>query len=120
MTQAPEEPTLNLTVAYSFYPTYEEILDYGSVLEETNPPLENPYAVATEIMLSDDIEPRSIDECRCRTDWLNWKQTIKVKLDSLTKHTVFGPVAPTLPHVKLVGNKWAFVRTHNEKNEIVR
>ncbi|KAM1926069.1 hypothetical protein ACFX13_033282 [Malus domestica] len=29
------------------------------------------YAVVTEIMLSDDIEPRSIDECRHRTDWSN-------------------------------------------------
>ena len=86
------------TVAYSFYPTYEEILDYGSVLEETYPPLENrdilvyyaslddvwcrnemiindalAYSVATEIKLSDDNEPRSIDECRRRTDWSNWK-----------------------------------------------
>ena len=38
-TQTPEEPNMNLTVAYSFYPTHEKILDYGSVLEETNPPL---------------------------------------------------------------------------------
>ncbi|KAM1614644.1 hypothetical protein ACFX2K_023977 [Malus domestica] len=39
--QGPEEPTVNPTIAYSFYPTHEEILDYGSVLEETNPPPEN-------------------------------------------------------------------------------
>ena len=39
-TQAPVEP-VNPTVAYSFYQTHEEILDYGSVLEETNPPPEN-------------------------------------------------------------------------------
>ncbi|KAM1093339.1 hypothetical protein ACFX2B_008349 [Malus domestica] len=88
MAQAPEEPTVNPIVIYSFYPTHEEILDYKSVLEETNPPPENheisvyyaslddvlsrnemivddslAYAVATEIMLSDDIEPHSIDEC---------------------------------------------------------
>ena len=87
---------MNLTIAYSFYPTHEEILDYGSVLEETNPPPENreisiyyaslddvwrrnemivddalAFAVATEIMLSDDIEPRSVDECRRRADWSN-------------------------------------------------
>ena len=77
---------MNPTVLYSFYLTHEEILDYGSVLEETNPPTENyeisvhytrlddvwcrnemivddalAYAVATEIMLSNDIEPRSIN-----------------------------------------------------------
>ena len=33
MTQGPEEPTVNPIVAYSFYPTHEEILDYRSVLE---------------------------------------------------------------------------------------
>ena len=32
-TQDPEEPTMNPTIAYSFYPTHKEILDYGSVLE---------------------------------------------------------------------------------------
>ena len=31
--QGPEEPTVNLTIAYSFYPTHEEIIDYGSVLK---------------------------------------------------------------------------------------
>ena len=79
---------MNPTIAYSFYPTHEEILDYGNVLEETNPPPENreisvyyaslddvwrrnemivddalAFTVATEIMLSDDIEPHSVDEC---------------------------------------------------------
>ena len=87
---------MNPTVAYSFYPTHEEILDYGSVLKETNPPPENckilvyyaslddvwcrnemiiddalTYAVATEIILRDDIEPRSVDKCQHRTDWSN-------------------------------------------------
>ncbi|KAM2472176.1 hypothetical protein ACFX1W_047366 [Malus domestica] len=105
MAQGPEEPIVNPTIAYSFYPTHEEILDYGSVLEETNPPPENreisiyyaslddvwhrnemivDNAVATEIMLSDDIEPRSINECRRITDWSNWKHVIQVELNSLT------------------------------------
>ena len=78
------------------------------------------FAVATEIMLSDDIEPRSVDECRRRADWSNWKQAIQVELDSLAKRKVFGPVVPTPPHVKPVGYKWVFVRKRNEKNEIVR
>ncbi|KAM1225989.1 hypothetical protein ACFX2G_045625 [Malus domestica] len=143
--QGPEEPTVNPTITYSFYPTHKEILDYGSVLEETNPLPENreisvyyaslddvwrrnemivddalAFAVATEIMLSDDIEPRSIDKCRRRADWSNWKQAIQVELDSLAKRKVFGPVVPTPPHVKPVGYKWVFVRKRNEKNEIVR
>ena len=50
------------------------------------------YAVAIEIMLSDDIEPCSVNECRRRTDWSNWKQAIQVEFDSLEKHKVFGPI----------------------------
>ncbi|KAM1611331.1 hypothetical protein ACFX1Z_000119 [Malus domestica] len=40
-TEAPEEHTVNPTVAYTFYPTHEEILDYGNVLKEMNPPPKN-------------------------------------------------------------------------------
>ncbi|KAM1093721.1 hypothetical protein ACFX1Q_009540 [Malus domestica] len=90
------EPSLNPTTTYLYIPTYEVILDYGNVLDETNWPPENleisvnyavldevwnqnkmivddalAYTVVTDIMLSDDIEPRSVDECQHRTDWLN-------------------------------------------------
>ncbi|KAM2926381.1 hypothetical protein FF1_043752 [Malus domestica] len=70
-------------------------------------------------MLSDDIESRSVDECRRRTDWSNWKQAIQVELNSLAKHKVFGLVVLTPPHVKPVGYKLVFVQKLNEKNEIV-
>ena len=78
------------------------------------------FAVATEIISSDDIEPRSVDDCQRRVDWPKWKEAIQVELDSLAKRRVFGPVVPTPPHVKPVGFKWVFVRKRNEKNEIVR
>jgi hypothetical protein len=78
------------------------------------------FAVATEIINSDDIEPRSVDECQRRDNWQKWKEAIQVELDSLTKRKVFGPIVPTPPHVKPVGFKWVFVRKRNEKNEIVR
>ena len=86
------------------------------------------YSVSTDIMLSNDIEWHSVDECWCRIDWLNWKLAIQVELDSLTKRKVFGlrnarclgPVAPTPPYVKPMGYKWVFVRKRNEKNEIMR
>lgn len=53
------------------------------------------FAVATEIITSDDIEPHSVDECQRRDDWPKWKEAIQVELDSLTKRKVFGPVVPT-------------------------
>ncbi|KAM1467059.1 hypothetical protein ACFX2I_032204 [Malus domestica] len=77
------------------------------------------YTIATDIMLRDDIEPHSVDECRCRTDWSSWKQAIQVELDSFVKCKVFGPIAPTPPHVKPVGYKWVFMRKRNEKNAMV-
>ncbi|KAM2878877.1 hypothetical protein FF1_014434 [Malus domestica] len=82
------DPSLNPTIAYSFVPTYEVILDYGDVLDKTTRPPKNHeisihyavldevwnqnemivddvfvYTVATNIMLSDDVEPRFVDEC---------------------------------------------------------
>ena len=80
---------------------HKVILDYCDVLDEANWLPENreilvhyavldkvwnqnemiidgafAYTIATDIMLSDDIEPRSVDRCQRRTDWLNWKQAI--------------------------------------------
>ncbi|KAM1510718.1 hypothetical protein TB1_019085 [Malus domestica] len=137
--------SLNPTIAHSSVPRHEVILDYGDASDETCRPLENreilvhctvldevwnrnemivedafSYSVTTDIMLSDDIKPRSVDECRHRTDWSNWKQAIQVELDSLVKRKVFVPIVPTPPHVKPIGYKWVFLRKCNEKNEIVR
>ncbi|KAM2448764.1 hypothetical protein PS1_018929 [Malus domestica] len=117
--------SLNLTIAYSSIPMHAVILDYGDASDETCQPSENceisvhyavldevwnrnkmivddafAYTVASDIMLSDDIEPCFVDECRCRTDWSNWKQAIQVELNSFGKRKVFGPVALTPPHVK--------------------
>ncbi|KAM1152605.1 hypothetical protein EV2_036188 [Malus domestica] len=87
------DPSLNPIIAHSFVPTYEVILDYDYASDETCQPLENheisvyyavldevwnrnkmiinyafTYSVVTDIMLSDDIEPCSVDECPCKTD----------------------------------------------------
>ncbi|KAM2777831.1 hypothetical protein PS2_010124 [Malus domestica] len=52
--QAPKEPTVNPTVVYSLYPTHEEIINYGSVLEETNPPPEN-HEISIDYVSLDDV-----------------------------------------------------------------
>ena len=126
-------------------PMHEIILDYGDALDETCRPPENrkisihyvvldevwnrnemivddafAHLVVTDIMLSDDIEPRFVNEWRRRTDWSNWKQVIQVELDSLAKRKMFGPIVLTLPLVKPFGYKLVFVRKRNEKNEIMR
>ncbi|KAM1560839.1 hypothetical protein ACFX1Z_004045 [Malus domestica] len=108
------DPSLNLTIAYSSIPTHEVILDYGDALNKTCRPPENreilvhypvldkvwnrnemivddtfTYSVATDIMLSDDIEPYSVDKCRRRTDWSNWKQAIHVNMQLIDMVTAY-------------------------------
>ncbi|KAM1091208.1 hypothetical protein ACFX19_018934 [Malus domestica] len=115
--------SINLTIAYSSIPTHAVILDYDdasenceisvhyAVLDEVwnrNKMIVDDafaYTVASDIMLSDGIEPCSVNECRCRMDWSNWKQAIQVELNSLAKRKVFGPVALTPPYVKPMGYK---------------
>ncbi|WRX28465.1 Reverse transcriptase [Theobroma cacao] len=79
------------------------------------------YNVALNIMKeNEDLEPISIEECRYRNDWPMWKDAIKVELNSLAKHKVFGPIIRTPNGVKPVRYKWVFVWNRNEKDEIVR
>ncbi|XP_070676286.1 uncharacterized protein [Malus domestica] len=78
------------------------------------------FAIATEIILSDDIEPCSVDECKQRQDWPKWKDAIQAELNCLKRRNVFGPVVQTLTGVNPVGYKWVFTRKRNEKNEIGR
>ena len=79
------------------------------------------FAVAMKIFKeNDDHEPRSVYECCSKYDWSKWKEAIQVKLDSVAKRKVFGPVVPTPNDVKPVGYKWVFVRKRNDKNEIAR
>ena len=70
--------------------------------------------------MNDDYEPHTVNECRQRHDWPEWKNAIQAELSSLAKRKVFGPVVQTPENVKPVGYKWVFVRKRNEKNEIVR
>ena len=54
---------------------------------------------------NEDLEPKSIEECRHRDDWPKWKDAIEEELNSLSKHEVFGPIVRTPDGVKPVGYK---------------
>ena len=69
---------------------------------------------------SEDLEPKSIEECRNRNDWPKWKDAIQEELDSLAKHEVFESIVQVPEDVNPVGYKWVFVLKYNEKNEVVR
>jgi hypothetical protein len=95
----------------------------GEILDRNKIVVDNIFSfkVAIDITRSnDDIEPKTVEECRRRNDWPMWKEAIQAELNSLAKREVFGPVVQTPEGVSPVGYKWVFVWKRNEKNEIVR
>ena len=79
------------------------------------------FQVAMDIMRNDEYqEPQTVNECRKMNYWPKWKETIQIKLNSLTKQEVFGHVVQTLGNIKPVGYKWVFVKKWNENDEIIR
>jgi hypothetical protein len=71
-------------------------------------------------ILQSDPDPKSMVECKKRSDWNKWKDAIEAEIASLSKREVFLAVLPTPPSVHPVGYKWVFVRKRNENNEVVR
>ena len=67
-----------------------------------------------------DPEPKSLIECKKRSDWPKWKEAIAAELFSLNKRKVFGPVDRIPEGIFPVGHKWVFVRKRNENNQVVR
>ena len=65
-------------------------------------------------------DPKSMTECKKRSDWDKWKIAIETEIASLNKRKVFSAVMPTPPSILPVGYKWAFIRKKNENNEVVR
>ena len=64
------------------------------------------YNVALNIVNdNEDLEPKSVEECRQRDDWPKWKDATEAELNSLSKHEVFGPIVLTPDGVKPVGYK---------------
>ena len=62
------------------------------------------FQVTSDIIRNDeDLEPWNVEECQHRNDWQKWKEDMQVKLNSLTKRDVFGPVVQTLEDLKSVG-----------------
>jgi hypothetical protein len=70
--------------------------------------------------LLNDPDPKTMAECKQHSDWIKWKETIEVELDSLRKREVFSNVIPTPPRTYPAGFKRGFIQKRNENNEVVR
>jgi hypothetical protein len=67
-----------------------------------------------------DFDPKSMTECKKRSDWDKWKVAIETKIASLNKRKVFSAIMPTPPSIFPVGYKCVFVRKRNKNNKVVR
>jgi hypothetical protein len=61
-------------------------------------------------ILKNDLDPKTMVECKKCSDWNQWKDAIQAEISSLSKREVFSQVIPTPPKVFPVGFKWVFVR----------
>ncbi|KAM1714343.1 hypothetical protein ACFX12_024963 [Malus domestica] len=101
-THVPEETAVHESKEISInYACTNELWDHNEIIINDM----FTFAVATEIILSDDIEPYSVDKCKHRQDWPKWKDAIQAELNSLERRNVFGPVVQTPPGVNPVGYK---------------
>jgi hypothetical protein len=122
-----EEPLEELPPEEEQVPENNEIsinyVSIGEILDRNKIVVDNIFSFKVVIDITrsnDDIEPKTVEECRRRNDWPMWKEAIQAELNSLAKREVFGPVVHTPEGVSPVGYKWVFVRKRNEQNEIVR
>jgi hypothetical protein len=61
-------------------------------------------AIIAENLLTDP-DPKTMAECKQRSDWNKWKEAIDAELNSLKKRKVFTDVIPTPPRIFPVGFK---------------
>jgi hypothetical protein len=67
----------------------------------------------TDILI--DLDPKSMVECRKRSDWNQWKEAIEKEIASLYKREVFSEEMLTPKCIFPVRYKCLFVRKRNEK-----
>jgi hypothetical protein len=96
------------------YASSREVYDHSTTI--VNPCFST---VITENFLADP-DPKTMAECKRRSDWNKWKEAIEAKLNLLKKIKVFTEVIPTPPRIFSVGFKWVFIQKRNENNEVVR
>ena len=72
--------------------------------------------VNEELCYISQVEPKNVDEA-CKDDF--WKQAMKEELDQIVKNETWESV-PTPLNKNVIGTKWVFRNTMNEKGEFVR
>jgi len=71
-------------------------------------------------IIQNDPDPKTMAECKKRSDWNQWKDAIQAELSSLSKRKVFTHAIPTPRGIFPMEFKWVFVRKQNKNNKVVR
>jgi hypothetical protein len=80
--------------------------------------LQLSISISLSQLQKNDPDPKTMAECKKRSDWNQWKDAIQVELASLSKRKVFTHAIPTPHGIFPVGFKWVFVWKRNENNEV--
>jgi hypothetical protein len=105
-----------------FHGVQEISIDYtssGELFDRTTMVGNSCFSTMVADLLNDP-DPKMMAECKQRSDWIRWKETIEAELESLRKREVFSNVIHTPPRTYPVGFKWGFIQKWNENNEVVR
>jgi hypothetical protein len=105
-----------------FYRVQEISIYYtssGELLDRTTTVVNSCFSTMV-IDLLNDSDPKTMAECKQRSDWIKWKEAIEVEVDSPRKREVFSNVLHTPSRTYPVGFKWVFIWKQNENNEVVR
>ena len=76
-------------------------VEYGELYNRKNTQVDINFVSKIAEAINEDPEPKSMAECRKRSDWVKWKEAIETELRSLSKRQVFGPVATRPPKYSL-------------------
>ena len=95
-------------------------IDSGESYDRKTTVVEMYFSAAIAEIFLNDLDPKTMAECKKRSDWAQWKEAIQAEIASLTRRGVFTSAIPTPSKVFPIGFKWVFVRKRNENNEVVR
>ena len=80
-------------------------IDSGESYDRKTTIVDIYFAEIIAEIIQNNPDPKTMAECKKRSDWNKWKEAIQAELASLTKRKVFSSVMPTPSKIFPVGFK---------------
>ena len=84
-------------------------IDSGESYDRKTTVVDMYFSAAIAEIFLNDPDPKTMVECKKRSNWAQWKEAIQAEIASLTKRGVFTSVIPIPSKVFPIGFKWVFV-----------